>query len=352
MSIDAENALGHDGSMPVIFPQRFELARLDTPLQDLPGLSERLGKRVRVWRDDLTGWALGGNKIRKLEYLCAEAAGQGADHLVTCGGPQSNHTRATAFAARTLGWDISIVVREPPGGLDHDATPQGNLLLNQLLGAKFIFVPYEEYQDAGAVYEPFLEQQAERLWAQGARPFVIPEGGSCPTGCWGYLAAMSEKQDVLGAGPFDLFCAVGSGGTLAGLELGRQSYAPQSRLHGVNVCDSAEYFQDRVGRLLDEFIVAYRNNGVTFSECPLRLHDGFVGEGYALAEDKDLRFYAELARETGLLLDPVYTGKAFRGMLHLLETRPDDFSDDIVFLHSGGQFASFAFAHQYQLALA
>ena len=138
---------------------------------------------------------------------------------------------------------------------------------------------------------------------------------------------------------------------MAGLELGRQNFAPGSRLHGVNVCDSAKYFQERVGRLLVDFMAAYPDCGVEYSNEPLNIHDGFVGGGYALAEDDDLRFYAEFARETGLLLDPVYTGKAFRGMLSLLQTRPGDFSDDIVFLHSGGQFASFAFAQQYQRAL-
>jgi len=311
-----------------------------------------MGKNLRVWRDDLTGWSLSGNKIRKLEYLCAEAAMAGADHLVTCGGPQSNHTRATAYAARSLGWGVTLVVREPPGGLDRDAVSNGNLLLNQLAGAEFVYVPFEEYRQAGAVYDPFLEQTAERLRARGTRPFVIPEGGSCPTGCWGYLAAMRELVATAGEGPFDLFCAVGSGGTLGGLELGRQNFAANSRLHGVNVCDSADYFQDRVGRLLQEFSTRYGATGAKWTEETLNIHDGFVGRGYALAEDEDLRFYASLARETGLLLDPVYTGKAFRGMLKLIQERPGDFSDDIVFLHSGGQFATFAFADQYQRALA
>lgn len=332
------------------FPRRVKLGRLETPLEPLTVLSERLGKNILAWRDDLTGWALGGNKIRKLEYLCAEALEQGANHLVTCGGPQSNHARATVFAARQLGLGATVVVRESPGGFDHDAVPNGNLLLNRLLGAEFVFVPFDEYHANGAVYDPFLERTAAALSGRGARPYIIPEGGSCPTGCWGYINAMRELAGGMGETPFDLFCAVGSGGTLAGLELGRH-FVPGVRIHGVNVCDTAEYFRDRVGRLLDDFGRAFPTAGIRHDGRPLNLLDGFVGEGYALAEDDDLRLYATLAQETGILLDPVYTGKAFRGMLHHLESHPGDFHDDIVFLHSGGQFATFAFAEQYARAL-
>lgn len=333
------------------FPERLDLARLPTPLQPLPGLSRQTGKNIRIWRDDLTGWEVSGNKIRKLEFLCAEAAAQGVDHLVTCGGPQSNHARATAFAARRLGWDITVVVREPPEGFDKSVTANGNLLLNHMLGANFVFVPWDEYQSEGSVYEPFLDRTALQLAGQGGSPFVIPEGGSCPTGCWGYLAAMQELLHVTGSGPFDIFCAVGSGGTFAGLELGRALLAPKIGIHGINVCDTAEYFRERIGRLLEDTVSRYEGRGIRYEPRPLDIHDGFVGAGYALASDEDLRFYAELARKEGILLDPVYTGKAFQGMLHQLTERPGDFRDDIVFLHSGGQFATFAFAEQYQRAL-
>ena len=332
------------------FPRRVSLGRFETPLEPLPGFSARLGKNIRIWRDDLTGWALGGNKIRKLEYLCAEAMEEGADHLVTCGGPQSNHARATVVAARQLEMGATVVVREPPGGFDHDAVPNGNLLLNRLLGAEFVFVPFDEYHAEGAVYEPFLERTAAALSKRGARPYIIPEGGSCPMGCWGYINAMRELANEMGDTPFDLFCAVGSGGTLAGLELGRR-FVPGARIHGVNVCDSAGYFQDRVGRLLDDFDQVFSSSGIQHDGRPLDLFDGFVGEGYAIAEDDDLRFYADFAQESGILLDPVYTGKAFRGMLHHLEARPEDFHGDVVFLHSGGQFATFAFAEQYARAM-
>ena len=184
--------------MDLIFPDRIALAQRPTVLQPLPRLSKRYGKKISLWRDDLTGWEFSGNKVRKLEYLCAEAARHGADHLVTCGGPQSNHARATAFAARRLGWDITVVVREPPEGLNHDVPASGNLLLNQLLGANFLYVPYDDYQAGGGVYEPFLEKAARELTISGVKPYIIPEGGSCPTGCWGYLDSHSpQTQGIL-----------------------------------------------------------------------------------------------------------------------------------------------------------
>jgi D-cysteine desulfhydrase len=162
---------------------------------------------------------------------------------------------------------------------------------------------------------------------------------------------MESLPGKLDHAPFDLFCAVGSGGTFAGLELGRAVFSPASRVHGVNVSETAEHFDRVVSKLLKDFTKTYTDRGVEYEPRPLSIYDGFVGDGYGIASDDDLRFFASLARETGMLLDPVYTGKAFRGMLHHLQSHPEDFHDDIVFLHSGGQFATFAFAAQYQRAL-
>lgn len=333
--------------MNLTFPDRIALAQRPTVLQPLPRLLKRYGKKISLWRDDLTGWEFSGNKIRKLEYLCAEASRHGANHLVTCGGPQSNHARATAFAARRLGWDITVLVREPPEGLNHDVPATGNLLLNQLLGANFVYIPYADYQTGGGVYEPFLEKTARELITTGARPYVIPEGGSCPTGCWGYLDATRELLAESKGETLDLFCAIGSGGTFAGLELGRELLDAPFRLHGVNICDSAGYFERRIQRLLADTTGQYADHGVNYEQASLNIHDGFVGGGYAVASNDDLRFYGELAREEGILLDPVYTGKAFRGMLALISEHPGEFNENIVFLHSGGQLATFAYADQY-----
>ncbi|MCW8925097.1 MAG: pyridoxal-phosphate dependent enzyme [Xanthomonadales bacterium] len=337
--------------MAVEFPERVSLANRETPLQLLDGLSKQLGKRVHVWRDDMTGWELSGNKVRKLEFLCGEAATQGADHLLTCGAVQSNHARATAFAARRMGWDVTLVMREPPGGLDHGAPASGNLLLDTIAGTHNVTISAETYQAHGHSFDSFLHKASSDLRDQGASPYIIPLGGSCPLGCWGYLAAMELLPGKLNNAPFDVFCAVGSGGTFAGLELGCASFSHASRVHGVNVSDTADYFDSEIRKLIAEFMDMYATQGVEYEPRPLNIYDGFVGDGYGIASDDDLRFYASLARKTGMLLDPVYTGKAFRGMLHQLQTRPDDFYDDIVFLHSGGQHATFAFAEQYHRAL-
>lgn len=338
-------------TMAIRFPDHVSLANRDTPLQLLEGLSERLGKRIHVWRDDMTGWELSGNKVRKLEFLCADALALGADHLLSCGAAQSNHARATVFAARKLGLDVTLVLGEPPGGLDRDSPASGNLLLDSIAGAHIETITAETYAAHGRSYDIFLQSEAIKLRDQGATPYLIPIGGSCPLGCWGYLAAMESLPGKLHHAPFDLFCAVGSGGTFAGLELGQSAFAPSSRVHGINVSETAEYFDGVVNELLKGFTEAFPDHGIEYEPQLLNLHDGFVGDGYGIASDDDLRFYARLASETGMLLDPVYTGKAFRGMLHHLQSQPDDFHDDIVFLHSGGQFATFSFAGQYQRAL-
>lgn len=169
--------------------------------------------------------------------------------------------------------------------------------------------------------------------------------------CWGYLDATRELLTESRGETFDLFCAIGSGGTFAGLELGRALLNAPFRLHGVNICDSAGYFERRIERLLEDTNGRYADRGINYKLKPFNLHDGFVGGGYAVASDDDLRFYNELACEEGILLDPVYTGKAFRGMLQLVSSYPGEFSENIVFLHSGGQLATFAYADQYSRAL-
>jgi len=337
--------------MAVRYPDHISLANRDTPLHLLDGLSQQLGKRIHVWRDDMTGLELSGNKVRKLEFLCAEAEALGADHLLSCGAVQSNHARATVFAARRMGWDVTLVLGEPQGGLDHRPAVSGNLLLDRIAGAHIRTISAQSYETQGHSYESFLQIAADELREQGVSPYIIPIGGSCPLGCWGYLAAMESLPGKLNHAPFDLFCAVGSGGTFAGLELGRAAFSPSSRVHGINVSETAEYFDSVINKLLKDFTETYATRGVEHEPQPLSIYDGFVGDGYGIAGDDDLRFYANLARKTGMLLDPVYTGKAFRGMLHHLQSHPDDFHDDIVFLHSGGQFATFAFAAQYQRAL-
>ncbi len=335
-------------------PDRLALAHLPTPIHLLPRLSTELGREIYIWRDDLTGFIESGNKIRKLEFLLADARKQGATRLITAGGAQSNHTRTTACLARRLGLEITIIVRERPQGRKPGRAATGNLFLNELFGADLTFISYADYQRAGSLYQPFLEQAAEASRRRGERPYVIPEGGSVPLGCWGYIRAVEEmlhtwKQCCPGSSaPDALFLALGSGGTHAGLQIGFQLHdLPVTRLWAVNVCDSEAYFQKRVGNLIAETVSGFQLDA---SDRKLQILDGHFGEGYGIASHDDLRFYMRLARQEGILLDPVYTGKAFRGMLAELQKTPDRFGGKILFLHSGGLFANDAYQEQYAKA--
>lgn len=337
------------------FPERLRLAHLPTPIVKLSRLSAKVGVGIWLWRDDCTGFVDSGNKIRKLEFLVSEAVRQRATRLITCGGPQSNHARATVFAARRLGLDVTVVVREPRTGFDRTTVPSGNLLLDQIAGADLRVVTFADYTQSGAVYDPFLEDERQKSLGRGERPFVVPEGGSCKEGCFGYIHGVEEMLAtwaVVGPGtklPDSFFLAVGSGGTHAGVHLGYERLGlPSETVYAVNVCDDEAYFQKRVGRLVDEATQAYR---LPCRGRKLTIFDGHQGAGYGIASDDDLRFYAALARSEGVLLDPVYTGKAFQGMLRELEKSPGRFGRDVLFLHSGGGFATFAFADQYRAAL-
>lgn len=336
-------------------PKRLRLANLPTPVVNLSRLSAEFGKQIFVWRDDLTGFLESGNKIRKLEFLAAQALDQGATRLITCGGPQSNHSRATAFVARRLGLDITIVVRKPKLPADESDPVSGNLLIDRLLDAEMRFVEFSDYEAAGSVYDPFLEEAAEQSRSRGEKPYIVVEGGSCPLGCMGYLQAVEEllvswpKHGGSGRIPDSLFTPLGSGGTLAGLHLGYEAHGlPTGKIFAVNVCDSAEYFQDRVGKYLDG---AREQFNLKPGTNQLNIFDGHFGAGYAIASDDDLRFYAELARKEGILLDPVYTGKTFIAMLSEIKKDPDRFGDQVLFLHSGGIFGAFAYSRQFQKVL-
>ncbi len=337
------------------FPPRLHLAHLPTPIQKLERISAEVGKEIYIWRDDLTGFIESGNKIRKLEFLLADALEKGATRIITSGGYQSNHTRATTFAARRIGLEISLVLREPKTGRQPDDLPTANLLLSQIADADMHFISFNDYQAAGSTYLPILEKIAAASRQRGEQPYIILEGGSVPIGCFGYIAAVEEmlatwkNSGAKTKFPDALFFADGSGGTHAGLHLGYELHdLPTKKLWAVNICDSAEYFQKRVGKLIEETASQFN---LKHTERELQVLDGHFGSGYGIATDDDLKFYAKLARQEGVLLDPSYTGKAFQGMLAEIKKNPDRFGDKILFLHSGGTFGTFAYQEQYARVL-
>ena len=291
---------------------------------------------VELWikRDDLTGSTLSGNKVRKLEFLLYEALKQGSDTIITCGGLQSNHARATAVAARQLGMHSHIFL----GTNDPDTDPgwNGNLMLDRLAGAAIHLIPPDIYEDR----ERVMNDLAADLVRAGKKPYVIPEGGSNALGSWGYIDAWREiiENDAGEIPDFDdIVFACGSGGTPAGLALAVRMSGKQTRVHAVNVSDHPDTFHMRINRILDDLGTEER------SEKLVDLVDGYSGRGYALSRPEELRLLRDVAGTTGVILDPVYTIKAFYGLCEEFRKNRDRFAGRrILFLHTGGLFGVYA----------
>jgi len=285
---------------------------------------------AEVWikRDDLTGCALSGNKVRKLEFLLAEALSTGCDTVITCGGIQSNHCRATAAAAAEAGLKPHLVLST--NRPSEDPGLEGNLLLDRLLGAEIHLITPEDYLRR----DDIMRETAERLRSSGRKPYIIPEGGSNALGAWGYLSAWEEmrlQMEESHPGITDVIVACGSGGTAAGLALGAALSGSPVKIHAVNVNRNAQYFLGGVDEILRDMGASQK------AEDILDIMDGYVGEGYAASTDEELRQIAGVASSTGIILDPVYTGKAFRGMMTELEKNPVRFQGrNILFVHTGG----------------
>ena len=305
-------------------PDRLKLARLPTPLERFDRIRD--GWTVLVKRDDLTGSALSGNKVRKLEYLLAEARARGARRVLTCGGVQSNHCRATAVAAARLGLGCLLFLRthHPPGP---DDAVTGNLKLDRIVGADVRFITPEQYRDRLALM----------THAAGSDGYVIPEGGSNALGTWGYIRAADEMAAQWETPPSSIVCATGSGGTLAGLAIGLRRRGLDVPLHGVAVCDDAAYFQAVVDRISAEATERWPDlPRVRAGE--VKIVEGYKGRGYGLSTAEEEADIESVARASGLILDPVYTGKAFRALL----CEPERFGPRPLFVHTGGIFGLLA----------
>ncbi len=310
---------------------RVRLGTLPTPLYKLENLSRELGKSIYIKRDDLTGVALGGNKVRKLEFLLAQAREQGADTVLTAGGPQSNHAMLTAACAARLGMK-SILVLKKRGVLTG-----GNIILDGIFGAEVRFVDTDSYDDVYAEMERLMDE----LRRQGHVPYFIPVGGSTPLGCLGYVNCareISRQAEELGVSFGAIVSAAGSGGTYAGLTLGAKLFLPQARCIGVGVCDdpfaeiSLELMWGTAALLECEDAVEKED---------IRIHYQ-IGPGYAQSSPEGREAVYRLARSEGLLVDPVYTGKALAGLFALLEQGCFDGDESILFVHTGGAGALFA----------
>jgi D-cysteine desulfhydrase family pyridoxal phosphate-dependent enzyme len=335
--------------MSIASQPRFGLAALPTPLQEAKRLRAALGgkdrcPRILIKRDDLTGLAFGGNKARKLEFLVADALRQNATVLVTSGAAQSNHARMTAAAARAAGLRAALVltatVEHPP--------VQGNLLLDHLLGAEVHFIPASADKslalgddEAAKIAEVIADLRA---WDE--RPYLIPVGGSSPVGALGYVAGTLElvtQLFALGETPSRLYYASGSRGTQAGLALGARMYSAPYRLYGIAVSGGDPEKTARAVQIANE-AAGLLGVPVRLSADELLTDHGYVGEGYGIPTAACLEAITLLARQEGIFLDPVYTGKVMAGLIDHIRKGAIDPAETVVFLHTGGTPALFAYA--------
>jgi len=319
------------------YPPRIHLANLPTPIEKLAGISEQWGDvEIYVKRDDKTGMLMSGNKIRKLEFVIAEARQRGANALITCGGIQSNHARATAVAARKLGMDSWLVLRGQEGG-----AVDGNLALDMLVGANIKYITPDQYRNE---VMDIMQELARDLERQGLTPYIIPEGASDDLGAIGYFAATEEIASQLKQMQIQidyLVCAVGSGGTYAGLLLGQKYFKQDYEVIGFNVCDDAPFFINKINAISQRAIQRFNLN-LTLSPSDITIIDGYVGEGYALNRPVEIDFIKHVAATDGLILDPVYTSKAMFGLRdQILSGARFKKQSQFLFLHTGGLFGLF-----------
>ena len=317
---------------------RFPLAQLPTPIEELKSLSRELGgPELLIKRDDQTGLALGGNKTRKLEFLVGQALEQGADTLITAGAAQSNHCRQTAAAAARAGLRCELLLNGTKPEL-----PNGNLLLDELLGARIHWVQRFER-------ETKLGELSDQLRREGKKPYVIPVGGSNGVGATGYVLAMIELVEQLkgiNRRIDHIVFASSSGGTQAGIVVGAKVTGFDGRLHGVSIDkdnrDGAIY-EDELADIANE-TAKYIDFDAQFTAEDFNVEYGYLGGGYGVVSDLERGAIRLLASREGIVLDPVYTGRAMGALIDLIRQKAFPPDETVLFWHTGGAPALFAYA--------
>jgi D-cysteine desulfhydrase len=323
-------------------PPRIPLAQLPTPFERLDRLTAAwagaAGNSPTIWvkRDDLTGFELSGNKVRKLEFHLAAARAAGADTVITCGAVQSNHCRATALAAARLGLRSVLAVRTADG---RPVAPTGNHLLHHLGATEILTITPEAYDERDAVMKAVATDQS----ARGHSCWIIPEGASDALGMWGFVLAMRELAEQFDAAgierPPTIWHAASSGGTTAGIAWAVDRLKLRTPVIASSVGDAAVHLEVRVNAIwhdaLDEF-------GGERPDVPLEIIDSYVGGGYAVVTRDELAVQRDTTKLTGLLFDPTYTGKALFGLRQEIRNGRWSSDDHVVFWHTGGGFSVFA----------
>ena len=331
---------------------RVHLAHLPTPLEPLEALARRIGAAPRLFvkRDDCTGLALGGNKTRKLEYTLGDALERGVDALVTCGGLQSNHVRQTAAAAAKFGLECHAVVTNPLTGTGYGSSAvygeTGNLLLDNVLGCHM-----HEVADGGAATDNRIGELVTELQAAGRTPHVVPLGASDGVGAMGYAGCALELLEQCaadGIDPSHIVLGTGSAGTQAGLLGGLRAVGSDIEVLGIAISGTAAAKRSRVRAVLEQMEALWPGDAPAIRDEDIVVHDGFIGDGYALPSAAGTAAIRLAAETEGLLLDPVYTGKAMAGLLALVTDGPLATGRDVIFLHTGGSPALFAYPELFR----
>ena len=307
---------------------KLDFAHLPTPVELLPRLSAQLnGPQIFIKRDDQTGLAFGGNKTRKLEYLLADAQAQGADTLITGGAVQSNHCRQTAAAAARNGFACTLVLTG-----DKPPKPSGNYFLDLFLGAQIVWA-------AGADRDLVLQQTFEQTQSEGRKPYLIPYGGSNPIGALGYVYALKEMLEQVDDLDWIIFPS-SSGGTQAGLALGGRMFNFKGKILGISIDNPASELSEKIARLAEE---TAQGLGIeqSFKPQDILVNDDYLGGGYGVMGEPEVEALKMFAHSEGMLLDPVYTGRAAAGLIDLIRREVITAHQKVLFWHTGGSPAIF-----------
>jgi D-cysteine desulfhydrase len=316
----------------MIIPKKIKLANIPTPIQTI----NFEGKNFLIKRDDLTGAELSGNKVRKLEYLIYQAKKKKAGIIFTDGGDQSNHARATVIAASGVGIKSKIFL----WGKDK-TNADGNLFLDKFYGAEISFLNKKEFSKVNDI----MFEERSKLLKKGINAYVIPEGGSTTLGIWGYVSFMSELKDQIDLNKLEgITVAAGSGGTAAGLLIGAALLKLNLKIFAVNVLYTETEIRRKILRLAEGCVLDYQLP-CAINKSNLKLLNGYSNEGYKKITEDKLNLIKKFARSSGILLDPAYTGKAFKAYYDnfLLKNK----GMKVLFLHTGGLFGVFGRREEY-----
>ncbi len=323
--------------------KKLNLANFPTKIEKLEKISKESGINIYLKRDDQTGSEISGNKIRKLEYSIYEAIENGCDTLITCGGIQSNHARATAAAGIKLGMRAILVLRS-----DEIPELEGNYFLDKVIGADVRIISSDDYRERRAEIMEDIKAESD---AEGHKAYIIPEGASNGIGSLGYYSFMEEikeQEKELGIKFDRIVAAVGSGGTYAGLCMGNaEFFNGEKKITGFNVCDDAEFFKKRSEEIIEE-AQKYLDKSIVVKAEDMDIIDGYVGIGYAQSRPEELEFIQKTAKKEGVIFDPVYTGKAMYGMMNEIEKGTFEKGENILFIHTGGLFGIFSKRNQFK----